>query len=92
MTPDTQQFPNSELSKTEKSTAGVSISFAVPLKATDFHRKVLRIISGELSGNTSFAVSFMFGNVSFSYSMKLLSAQPNDDPEQAPGLNIGLIL
>ena len=96
MTPDTQALPTAELAQSKKSTAGLSIAFSVALKNSSFNTKVLNIMKGSgtgyVTGNTSFAVSFKIGTIDFSYSMKLISCQFMDDPEQAPGISVGLMV
>lgn len=92
MTGDTQQLPTQEIALTKKSNASLSIAFSMVLTNDKFTEDLLHIQTGDLSGNTSFSVSFNRGSELFSKDMKVISIQTDDAPDQAPGLKVGMML
>lgn len=92
MTPDTQALPSEELSQSKKSVASLTISFEIPLKNSEFVVHALSIMKGGMSGNRTFNVSFNYGENTFNLSMKIISANITENPEQAPGLKVGLMV
>ena len=92
MVGDTQQMDDSELATTIKSTATATLSFTIPLYDNDFCGDILDIMQGTLAGDTTYTFSFYLGSKSISLSMKCISAQLDDAPDQAPGLKVGFML
>lgn len=93
MSPNTQPIPPSKLATSVKSVATFSMSLTVPL--TDkyqFIEVVSRIMTGELSGNATFSLTFKLGNTWFTnVGMKLTSVQVMTSINEIPSLQIGLI-
>lgn len=102
MTPNTQPIPPDRLATSVKSLATFAITFTVPMISDySFLNDIAKIMSGDLSGNTDFVITFMLGNTPFGkfedisgtvpLKMKLVSAQVTTAINEVPGLQIGLI-
>lgn len=94
MTGNTQAVGTSVLAETVKSIATFTITMTVPLLNDDLCDKVREIINGTQSGNTNFAFSITFttGTANISgLNMKLINAQLNTAPNQAPSLSLAFM-
>lgn len=94
MSGNTQALGNTRIAVTEKNTATLSVSFTLPFSEKDFIKDALNIMSETESGNKEFAVVITFTTtpqIQINTTMKLISANMNTAPNQAPSIQIGLM-
>jgi len=97
MSTNTQQLPNKYLATSVKTVSTFSIAMAIPMVHLDEDReyidlvdRVLSILNDTHDGNESFTIAFTLG-VSFSKTMRLISAQIMTAPNQIPSLQLGFM-
>lgn len=97
MSTNTQQLPNKYLATSVKTVSTFSIAMAIPMVHLDEDReyidlvdRVLSILNDTHDGNESFIITFTLG-VSFSKTMRLISAQIMTAPNQIPSLQLGFM-
>lgn len=97
MSVNTQQLPNKYLATSVKTVSTFSIAMAIPMvhldedrEYTDLVDRVLNILNDSHDGNESFSIAFNLG-VSFSKTMRLISAQIITAPNQIPSLQLGFM-
>lgn len=62
---DTVQFPDSELSDSEKTSGAFALTIVVASKQSAFLNKALNILADKSSGNADFTFDFYLGNIHF---------------------------
>lgn len=93
MTGNTQAVGTSVIAETVKSIATFTVTLSVPLLDDDLCDKVREIMNGTQSGNTNFAFSITYtkGTANISANLKLINAQLNTAPNQAPSLMLSFM-
>lgn len=91
---NTQQFFTHYIAESVKSVASLTIAFTIPVVKSALTTKITNIIhqTTGYTGNEDFTVSFTLNDLSFSYNMKLMSAEFGSAPNQIPSLQVGMIL
>lgn len=82
-----------QLSRSKKKTASCSVTFSTISKSNVFLNKAFKIVTGQLSGNTSFMVDVELDNgLKATLKMMLGSYTFNNERAKLPSINIGLFL
>ena len=82
-----------ELNKSKKKASSVSINFTMINRNSTFGNKVFKITTGQLAGNTKFAVKITLSNdMSYTLNMMIGNSSLGSQRGQLPSLNVAMYL